>query len=84
MTYSRFNLDHPDNVSRRARVEAEGALFEELAILRGRLLDVPEYHELKSRHDALINTPLDCGCHCTGWCNGWNPCDRACSTHMCL
>lgn len=81
---SRYDLDNPDHVSRRARQVKERALADELAALQKRLLDVPEYRALEERLKALKNTPLDCGCHCTGWCGGYNPCHQACDTHMCL
>jgi hypothetical protein len=81
----RYSYDNPDNMSRRARVEQERELEDRLEALRTRLLDVPEYRDLVLEMVTLKNTPLECGCHCTGGCgNLWNPCDRACSTHMCL
>ena len=66
-----------------ARQDQERALDLQLRVLRERLLDVPEYRELATKLAVLKATPLDCGCHCSGWCNGWNPCAQACPTHMC-
>lgn len=69
---------------RRPRVAEEQVLEAQLDALRARLLDVQEYLDLCEQYRALRNTPLDCGCHCSGWCGGWNPCQQACAIHRCL
>lgn len=72
------------NEIRHARSDTEKALQDELDALRNRLLDVPEYHDLAARLRALKHhTPLACGCHCSGWCNGYNPCMWPCQYHGC-
>lgn len=75
--------EDPAHVIRRARQAEEKALVDRLEALKERLLDVPELRDLRAEYFTLRHTPLECGCHCSGWCNGYNPCAEACATHRC-